>query len=456
VYSSDFFGVAANNVEQSYKSSSGASLPVVAIFNGAEGDISANWRSQNLVNAIRLGNEFATNILSAANGAAKDVHGLVKFHYDDVKIPSRIVPNIHNDSCVRVWAGNWKTSCAAQPGIATLGGSKDARTFLYNLGFRDGIVGKNPDPAQGVKYPGVDAFLEKVLHIEFDPLKDFVSLFIRPKAPEKVGLGVYSIGDVILATLPGEFTTTLGKRIAKTVSDSSGIVGATPLLVGLANEYLSYFTTPCEYDLQRYEGSSMLYGQAAGALIEYELGCIAAKRDNNAQYEKKVTYSVGDCRRFGVKTLIENDRWQMEEALSNVLLNRTTQLPERRFPQFPWSDQTSMDARASTFATPVVSIEESSGTGWRVFNHRDSSSCLTAIEEADTSSPHFVSVVLHASRDSLNWRSIWLTDFKLNDNARFRFCVRTTTGTTIHSESFARRNLLDEKNHRLLTTRFEK
>lgn len=46
-------------------------------------------------------------------------------------------------------------------------------------------------------------------------------------------------------------------------------------LAGYANEYLHYFTTPEEYDQQHYEGGSVLYGRASGALIGSDLAVLA-------------------------------------------------------------------------------------------------------------------------------------------------------------------------------------
>ena len=52
-------------------------------------------------------------------------------------------------------------------------------------------------------------------------------------------------------------------------------VGGSPIthvvISGLANEYLSYFTTPEEYQRQHYEGGSTLYGEFSSNLIEQTL-----------------------------------------------------------------------------------------------------------------------------------------------------------------------------------------
>ncbi|MGZ6793955.1 MAG: neutral/alkaline non-lysosomal ceramidase N-terminal domain-containing protein, partial [Mycobacteriales bacterium] len=42
-------------------------------------------------------------------------------------------------------------------------------------------------------------------------------------------------------------------------------------LSGLANEYLSYFTSPQEYDAQHYEGGSTMYGRTSSVLVMQQL-----------------------------------------------------------------------------------------------------------------------------------------------------------------------------------------
>lgn len=84
--------------------------------------------------------------------------------------------------------------------------------------------------------------------------------------PTIVPTQILQIGDlngILIAALPGEFTTMSGrrtrnviKRIAKDLSNKSKRV----VLSGLANAYTSYVTTPEEYDMQRYEAASTIYG----------------------------------------------------------------------------------------------------------------------------------------------------------------------------------------------------
>ena len=81
----------------------------------------------------------------------------------------------------------------------------------------------------------------------------------RPKA---VPLTVAQVGERLIGTIPGEMTVDMGRRVRAALAKVAppGVTGVQ--LSGLANEYLSYFVTPEEYDAQHYEGGSTMYGKA--------------------------------------------------------------------------------------------------------------------------------------------------------------------------------------------------
>ncbi|XP_054155044.1 uncharacterized protein LOC128953578 [Oppia nitens] len=70
------------------------------------------------------------------------------------------------------------------------------------------------------------------------------------------------IGDVVIAAVPGEFTTMSGRRlraaVQKTFASNGQQVQVT--IAGLANSYSNYVATYEEYQIQRYEGGSTMYG----------------------------------------------------------------------------------------------------------------------------------------------------------------------------------------------------
>lgn len=103
---------------------------------------------------------------------------------------------------------------------------------------------------------------------------------IRPFVQERVPVQLIRIGRLYLIGVPGEVTIVSGLRLRRVVA---GIVGAElsdVLCVGYANAYIHYVTTPEEYDEQRYEGGSTLFGRwQLSALMQTVAGLATAMRD---------------------------------------------------------------------------------------------------------------------------------------------------------------------------------
>jgi hypothetical protein len=71
---------------------------------------------------------------------------------------------------------------------------------------------------------------------------------------------VIRVGDRLLLGAPGEPSVEMGRRFEEAVRPElpAGIVE--PVVVGLANDYMGYLTTPEEYQMQHYEGGHTVYG----------------------------------------------------------------------------------------------------------------------------------------------------------------------------------------------------
>ena len=83
-----------------------------------------------------------------------------------------------------------------------------------------------------------------------------------PWTPQVLPIQLAVIGDVALIAVPHEFTTVAGRRLRATVEAALGRLGVTrTVLVGYANAYAGYVTTPEEYELQDYEGASTHFGK---------------------------------------------------------------------------------------------------------------------------------------------------------------------------------------------------
>lgn len=99
----------------------------------------------------------------------------------------------------------------------------------------------------------------------------------HPWTPVVLPFQVLRIGELWLATVPGEPTTTVGRRLRealrKDIVDSLDGVAAEPTVViaAYSNDYTSYVTTFEEYQEQWYEGASTIFGIHTAAGVQHIL-----------------------------------------------------------------------------------------------------------------------------------------------------------------------------------------
>ncbi|MEY9859477.1 neutral ceramidase [Catenulispora sp. GAS73] len=84
---------------------------------------------------------------------------------------------------------------------------------------------------------------------------------IVPFGQEILPIQLLRIGPLYLLCLPFEVTIVAGLRLRRTVAESVGTDPDHVLVMGYANAYGHYVTTPEEYDAQMYEGASTLFGR---------------------------------------------------------------------------------------------------------------------------------------------------------------------------------------------------
>jgi neutral ceramidase len=84
---------------------------------------------------------------------------------------------------------------------------------------------------------------------------------VVPVVAQRVPVQLLRIGPLYLIGIPGEVTITAGLRLRRTVAAIVGAELRYVLVAGYANGYIHYVTTPEEYDAQRYEGASTLFGR---------------------------------------------------------------------------------------------------------------------------------------------------------------------------------------------------
>ncbi|CAF0798677.1 unnamed protein product [Adineta ricciae] len=144
-----------------------------------------------------------------------------------------------------------------------------------------------------------------------NPFWQFVSAFLAKPTPEQikcqapkpilldVGLikpiewvpfvlpqQIFQIGQLYIIGLPGEFTTMSGRRLKATVKQALINAGTWTsdshvVIAGLSNSYTHYITTYEEYQQQRYEGASTLYGPHTLAAYQQIYDDLATKLARN-------------------------------------------------------------------------------------------------------------------------------------------------------------------------------
>jgi neutral ceramidase len=98
-----------------------------------------------------------------------------------------------------------------------------------------------------------------------------------PFVQQRVPVQLLRIGRLHLIGIPGEVTIVAGLRMRREVAAALGVDLDDVLVAGYSNAYIHYVTTPEEYDEQRYEGGSTLFGKwEAPALTQVAVGLAAA------------------------------------------------------------------------------------------------------------------------------------------------------------------------------------
>jgi neutral ceramidase len=103
--------------------------------------------------------------------------------------------------------------------------------------------------------------------------------FPNPWTASIMPLQIFRIGQLFIIGVPGEFTTMSGRRLRSTVLEAlqdNGMGSDTIVVIaGLTNEYSHYITTWEEYQAQRYEGASTLFGPNTLAAYQQEYAKLA-------------------------------------------------------------------------------------------------------------------------------------------------------------------------------------
>jgi len=164
--------------------------------------------------------------------------------------------------------------CAPRPGTARVGGAEDGSTRylhwrllgLINVGFEEGgAAARTPAGCHGAKHQFLGGLRKPLLR----------SLPL----PETAQLIVVRVGLAVLGALPFEATTVAGGMIRRAMDSAVAPRDSTArrvFLIGLANGYNQYVTSPAEYEAQHYEGGSTLYGPRTAERLAALMAGLAA------------------------------------------------------------------------------------------------------------------------------------------------------------------------------------
>ncbi len=254
VYNDDHHGAANREVERVLRAEGGvpAGQDVVNAYgNTDEGDMSAGLTSTGPAYAEVVGRREATAMVQAWRSAGKAM----------TERPALDTRWTRMCFCGQDTAAG-RTSDTAISGLPLFTGSEEGRGPLFDI---------TQTPFEGDRLPVADPV---------DPTHGVKIQVTRQGGgpPKAVPLLVARIGARMVASVPGEMTVEMGRRVRAAVLKAAAGTGVEAVQIsGLANEYLSYFPTPEEYDMQHYEGGSTMFGRTSSVLVQEQLAALAGQ-----------------------------------------------------------------------------------------------------------------------------------------------------------------------------------
>ncbi|KAI6784483.1 Neutral ceramidase-like protein [Emericellopsis cladophorae] len=218
--------------------------------------------------ALDLGVSSCHEIATRLASAAKEAYD--SFGSTSTPIVGSSVKSFHFFHNMSFWDFALPDGKAAQTCPAALGYSFAAGTSDWP-GMFDFSQGDSGDPDANPLWAVVKNILrtpspeQEACQGEKPVLLDIGEMFI-PYAwgPNIVDIQAFRVGQFVIVTSPSEVGTMAGRRWREAVAaEAEQFLDEEPIVVltSPANTYAHYVTTPEEYDIQRYEGASTLYGR---------------------------------------------------------------------------------------------------------------------------------------------------------------------------------------------------
>jgi neutral ceramidase len=243
-------------------SCNGKSEKCIAFGPGTNGD---NFESCEIIGRKQF--DHANSLLNSDEQTVVD--GVVDFRHSFVDF-SKLMVNVTTEKGQEI-----VKLCSPSMGYAFAAGTTDGPGMF---GFTQGTTSGNPfwDKLAGLlstpTQEEIDCQHPKPILINTGDMD-------KPYAwdPHTVPIQILRVGSVFILNVPSELTTMAGRRMRKAVYDvlkanlpaNEGEIHVT--IAGLANSYASYTTTYEEFQAQRYEAASTIFGphQLEGYIQEF-------------------------------------------------------------------------------------------------------------------------------------------------------------------------------------------
>ncbi len=266
-YSGDHQGAAERVVEATIRSAGHvpASQDVVNAFaNGDAGDMTSGIQYNGPADAEYIGRREAAAMLAAWRQAGHAMTSRPAFALRFTRVCM----------CGQQTSGG-PIDSTPWIGQAAGAGSEEGRTIFYY----DGLA------QEGDKLP-----------FDVGPPGDKITVLDeKGSVPQAVPFTALRLGDGLITTIAGEPTVGTGRLIRSAVQAAVGGAGIRRVvIVGYAGDYLSYFTTPPEYEQQAYEGGFTLYGEYSSLVLRDTLVDLAKRLVDNQPAPGPYPYDPND------------------------------------------------------------------------------------------------------------------------------------------------------------------
>ncbi|KAF5301791.1 hypothetical protein FQA39_LY10576 [Lamprigera yunnana] len=296
---------------------------------------------------------FEKGVEILESDSSREISGPLQFRHQYVNMPEQLVdytlPNktvVKVQGCLPAMGYGFAAGTTDGPGAFDFKQGSTTENPLWNV-VRN-LVAKPSEKDVKCHYPKPIFLLTGKMDIPYR------------WQPHVVSIQLVRLGDIVIAAVPGEFTTMAGRRLKKTIKNSFSQYNepqpSEVIIAGLSNTYTSYIVTPEEYELQRYEAASTIYGphtlpiyqnvysKLVGSMINNETLLNDTEPMDNLNKVLSFTFSVwydlpivgygfGDCR---IQPPLEAKRETIVTAVfvsanprNNLMHNKTFLIIER-------------------------------------------------------------------------------------------------------------------------------